>query len=107
VKVILSLLKEGKLVKELRGARFRLTRSDVEHEELAALARLSEEKSEKDREKLERMMLYGQSTACRWHILHDYFGEEMKVDKCGVCDNCVEPPDEQFGAPELRRSERV
>lgn len=99
VRVILSLLKEGKLVKELRGTRFRLMRVGVGQEELAALAKLSEEKAEKDRQKLERMMHYGQSAACRWRILHDYFGEEMQVEKCGVCDNCLQPPEEQFAVP--------
>jgi ATP-dependent DNA helicase RecQ len=107
LRVLLSLLKEGKLVKELRGARFRLTRSDIRHEELAALAKLSQKKAEKDREKLERMMQYGQSAGCRWRIFHEYFGEEMKGEKCGVCDNCVQPPEEQFGFPEPRQSERV
>jgi len=104
VRVILSLLKEGKLVKELRGSRFRLMRSDVRQEELAGLAQLSEDKAQKDREKLERMMQYGQSAACRWQILHDYFGEQMEGSHCGVCDNCVSPPAQQFGGPDARQS---
>jgi ATP-dependent DNA helicase RecQ len=104
VRVILSLLKEGKLVKELRGSRFRLMRSDVRQEELAGLAQLSEDKAQKDREKLERMMQYGQSAACRWQILHDYFGEQMEGSQCGVCDNCVSPPEQQFGLPDARQS---
>ena len=107
VRVILSLLKEGRLVKELRGSRFRLMRSDVGHDELATLAQLSEEKAQKDREKLERMMQYGQSAACRWQILHDYFGEQMEGNQCGVCDNCVSPPEQQFAVPEIRQSVSV
>jgi ATP-dependent DNA helicase RecQ len=102
VRVILSLLKEGKLVRELRGSRFRLMRSEVRPEELATLAQRSEEKAQKDREKLERMMQYGQSAACRWRILHDYFGEVMEGGQCGVCDNCVSPPEQLFGIPEVR-----
>jgi ATP-dependent DNA helicase RecQ len=97
VRVILSLLKELKLVKELRGSRFRLLRSDVKRRELEELARRSEEKSAKDREKLERMMLYGQSAQCRWHLLHDYFGEPMESERCGACDNCLHPLEEQLG----------
>jgi ATP-dependent DNA helicase RecQ len=96
-RVILSLLKELKLVRELKGMRFRLLRRDVRREELEELARRSEEKSEKDREKLERMMLYGQSAQCRWRLLHDYFGEEMYVETCGACDNCLHPMEEQLG----------
>jgi ATP-dependent DNA helicase RecQ len=107
VRVVLSLLKEINLVKELRGNRFRLLRIDVGRGELEELARLSEEKATKDREKLERMMHYGQSAACRWRILHDYFGEEMEGGQCGVCDNCVSPPEQQFGVVELRASPSV
>jgi ATP-dependent DNA helicase RecQ len=101
VRVILSLLKEINLVKELRGSRFRLVRSGVGRGELEELARLSEAKAEKDREKLERVMLYGQSAACRWGLLHDYFGEPMEGVRCGTCDNCVNPLEEQLGVPQL------
>lgn len=45
----------------------------------AELARLSEAKVNRDKEKLERMMQYGQSAMCRWRLLHDYFGEEMET----------------------------
>ena len=101
VRVILSLLKEISLVRELRGNRFRLLRAGVGRTELEELARLSEEKAAKDRQKLERVMLYGQSAACRWRLLHDYFGEPMQSQQCGTCDNCVTPLEEQLGVPEL------
>jgi ATP-dependent DNA helicase RecQ len=104
VRVILSLLKEINLVKEFRGGRFRLLRVGVGRSELEELARLSEEKAAKDREKLERMMQYGQSAACRWRLLHDYFSEQMQSEQCGTCDNCLHPLEEQFGVPELRPS---
>ena len=97
VRVILALLKELKLAKELRGSRFRILRRDVGQRELEELARRTEEKSAKDREKLERMMLYGQSAECRWRLLHDYFGEEPETEACGTCDNCMNPIEEQLG----------
>lgn len=98
-RVILSMLKELGLVRELTGGSFRLLRRDVGRTELEELARRSEEKSEKDREKLERMMLYGQSPSCRWRLLHDYFGEEMDAEHCHSCDNCINPIEEQLGLP--------
>ncbi len=101
VRVILSLLKEIDFVRELRGSRFRLLRAGVGRRELEELTRLSEEKAAKDREKLERVMLYGQSAACRWRLLHDYFGEPMQSEQCGKCDNCVNPLDVQLGVREL------
>jgi ATP-dependent DNA helicase RecQ len=103
VRLILSLLKELKLVKELRGSRFRLLRVGVTLAELEELARLSEEKAAKDREKLERMMQYGQSAACRWRLLHDYFSERMEAEQCGTCDNCIHPLEDQFGSPDQAR----
>lgn len=99
VRVVLSLLKEFKIVSELRGSHFRLLRDSVTRVELEELARLSEEKVEKDKEKLERMMQYGQSAKCRWRLLHDYFGEEMEDERCGSCDNCVHPLEEQVALP--------
>src|SRR5689334_23204526 len=48
VRVVLSLLKEFKIVKELRGLQFRLLRAGVEQNELEELSRSSEEKVNKD-----------------------------------------------------------
>lgn len=104
VRVVLSLLKEMKVVRELRGPHFRLLRVDVNEPELEELARLSEEKVEKDKEKLERVMQYGQSAMCRWQLLHDYFGEKMEDERCGNCDNCVHPLEEQIALPEQHRA---
>jgi len=104
VRVVLSLLKELKIVKELRGSQFRLLRVDVERRELEELSRLSEEKVNKDKEKLERMMQYGQSAKCRWQLLHEYFGEEMEHERCGNCDNCVHPLEQQIALPDPHRA---
>jgi ATP-dependent DNA helicase RecQ len=96
VRVVLALLKEMKVVRELRGLQFRLLVTDVKESELQVLSRMSEEKAEKDKEKLERMMQYGQSATCRWRLLHDYFGEEMEEEGCGNCDNCLQPLETQI-----------
>ena len=104
VRVVLSLLKEMKVVKELRGSQFRLLKGDVAQGELKDLSRLSEEKVSKDKEKLERMMQYGQSAMCRWRLLHDYFGEEMQDERCGNCDNCVHPLEEKIALPDRPRA---
>jgi len=42
------------------------------------------------------MMQYGQSAMCRWRLLHDYFNEQMGEERCGTCDNCVHPLEEQI-----------
>jgi ATP-dependent DNA helicase RecQ len=90
-RVILCLLKELKLVRELRGSRFSLLRRGIPETELEAIAREYEERTQADREKLERLMLFAQSTDCRWKMLTDYFDVPAEWDGCGVCDNCRQP----------------
>jgi ATP-dependent DNA helicase RecQ len=102
VRVILSMLKDISLVREKRGARFRLTKSSLERAEVERISAQCQERGEKDREKLERMMLYGQSAACRWKLLHEYFDEswEERNAGCNHCDNCLHPLEEQLGLPQ-------
>lgn len=100
VRVILAMLKDMGLVSENRGARFRLLKSDLSREEIERIAARCEEKGEKDREKLERVMLYGQSAACRWKLLHEYFDEQWEEERCDNCDNCLHPLEEQIALPE-------
>jgi ATP-dependent DNA helicase RecQ len=88
IRIVLALLKEGKLVRERRGARFAPVR-DAAPEELAELAHSWRARAEADRAKLERIEGYARSARCRWRYLHDYFGEEPPVRLCGACDNCV------------------
>jgi ATP-dependent DNA helicase RecQ len=97
VRVVLSLLKEMEVVAEGRYARFGLLTTDLGRNEVEALARQCAEKGERDREKLERVMLYGQSPDCRWKLLHAYFDEEFPEQTCGNCDNCLHPLAEQLG----------
>jgi ATP-dependent DNA helicase RecQ len=52
------------------------------------LARDHQARAEADREKLERMVIYAQTSLCRWKMLLDTLGEPPAWDRCGVCDNC-------------------
>jgi ATP-dependent DNA helicase RecQ len=100
VRVALALLKDAGVVRETRGVRFRLVRPDVTCEEVESAAAAAASRGEGDREKLERLMLYGQSAECRWKLLHEYFGEPFEQGGCGHCDNCLHPLEERLG---LRR----
>jgi ATP-dependent DNA helicase RecQ len=86
-KVVLARLKEAGIVREPRVGRLQLARvmSPKQVEELAAEWT---RRAEKDREKLDRMESYARSALCRWRVLRDYFGDESKEQRCGVCDNC-------------------
>jgi ATP-dependent DNA helicase RecQ len=87
-RVALSLLKEAQVVREPRPGRFTLAQPHLPAERLSELAAEWKERSDQDREKLERMEGYARSALCRWKLLHDYFGEEMEEARCGHCDNC-------------------
>ncbi len=51
-----------------------------------------------ERQKLEAMLGYCETTECRRRVLLDYFGEALEPDyRCGNCDNCLEPPETQDG----------
>jgi ATP-dependent DNA helicase RecQ len=98
VRSILSMMKELHLVRELRGARFRLvTGDDIPIDRLEAVAKEYSDRQEGDRAKLERMVHYAQSGACRWKLLLEYFDEGAAFDRCGACDNCVTPIEQRLG----------
>jgi ATP-dependent DNA helicase RecQ len=44
-----------------------------------------------DRERMESMMRYGQTTRCRMQFLREYFSEQEGAP-CKHCDNCEHPP---------------
>ena len=41
------------------------------------------------RQQLQQVIAYCDSTACRRHVLLDYFGETLLDENCGNCDNCL------------------
>ncbi|CAN5844906.1 hypothetical protein BH24GEM1_BH24GEM1_18820 [soil metagenome] len=88
VRVVLSLMKEFGVVRELGGARFSLRREAFGAEDLARMAREWKERADADRERLEKMEAFARSARCRWRVLHDYFGAEMPEQWCDGCDHC-------------------
>jgi ATP-dependent DNA helicase RecQ len=91
VQVILSILKDMQVVKRGRAAQFRLLNPNLSQRELEQMSREYQEKGENDKDKLERMMLYGQRALCRWKILLEYFDEKTDFPGCGHCDYCLHP----------------
>ena len=51
----------------------------------------SEERKRVERQKLDALLGFCESTRCRRQTLLQYFGEAMPKP-CGNCDNCLEPP---------------
>jgi len=91
VRVGLNLLKDEGVIREHRGAKFELLKHNLEDTEITRIAEAYTERGMSDREKLERMMLYAQSGFCRWNVLTKYFETDEELEKCGTCDNCVNP----------------
>jgi ATP-dependent DNA helicase RecQ len=98
VRSVLAMMKDLGMVREMRGARYaptgRATRTGLDDIAAQYAARL-----DADRAKLQRMALYAQSGGCRWKLLLDYFGEAEEFDRCGTCDNCVEPLEDRLAPP--------
>jgi ATP-dependent DNA helicase RecQ len=90
LRVALSVLLERDVVLMPRRGVYRLrayaNKSDAGLAE--ELARDYQARAEADRDKLERMVVYAQTSLCRWKMLLDTLGEPPAWDRCGVCDNC-------------------
>ncbi len=99
VRSVLSMMKELRLVRELRGSKYRLADDTVSASAIEDVARQYAARMDGDREKLQRIALYAQSARCRWKELLDYFGEGGSFDACGTCDNCTNPPELQHAPP--------
>jgi ATP-dependent DNA helicase RecQ len=84
---MLAVLKQEGLLREHRGARFQLT-PKLRVESLDRLAHAYEERRERDRLKLEGMVIYAQTALCRTRALLDALGERADWEACGTCDNC-------------------
>ncbi len=68
---------------------------------LARADTASERQRHVDRQKLEAMLGYCETTRCRRQVLLGYFGEE-RSEGCGNCDCCLDRP-ESFDGTELAR----
>jgi ATP-dependent DNA helicase RecQ len=99
VRVVLALLKDLGIAKEQRGSKVSLLQPTLSGGALDEMATRYRDRNAADHEKLNRMMAYGQTARCRWKLLLDYFGEAVEWDRCGTCDNCRHPLEEQITPP--------
>ena len=62
-----------------------------------------EERKRLERRKLDALVGYCESTACRRQTLLGWFGEEH-AGSCGNCDNCLSPPETWDGTEAARKA---
>lgn len=101
-KVILASLEAAGVVARSRGL-FARVRGFATLEELDAFLTEHEKRLDHDRERLEQMTHYAQTTTCRARSLRRYFGEEEGED-CRHCDNCRDRPEKELAATESKRA---
>jgi len=90
VRVIAAQLEGARIVERARGRLVK--RRDFQNEaEVDAFLTEYEQRHTSDRERLDAMMHYAQSTRCRARMITEYFGDTLKED-CGHCDNCRDHP---------------
>ena len=88
--VIFAVLRRDGLI-ELADEHWRVSVQANTGEHLDRLAARFEQVAAADLQKLGQMMHYAQNAQCRWCFLLDYFGEAAPFERCGHCDNCLEP----------------
>jgi ATP-dependent DNA helicase RecQ len=87
LKVTISVLRNRGVIKEDLSGHYHLVQTDLGRDELARFVRDYEDRDERDRLKLERLVEYTETRACRWKFLLDYFGDNAQ-EACGHCDRC-------------------
>jgi ATP-dependent DNA helicase RecQ len=96
VRSVLTVMKDVGLLNGLRGSRFELRNGPIEAAQMEEVVKEFEARRDGERSKLESMALYAQSGMCRWRVLLEYFEEAGDFERCGHCDNCVEPPEQRY-----------
>jgi ATP-dependent DNA helicase RecQ len=91
VRVALKALQDAGKVRADHG-RYRADASAFRESNAADIAQAYRQRAEADRTKLEQLVAYAYSARCRWMTLLEYFGETPDWKRCGVCDNCRNPP---------------
>jgi ATP-dependent DNA helicase RecQ len=96
VKVVVAQLESAGIIERRRGA-IRKLRDFQSPQELDAFLAEYERRHSSDRERLQLVMRYAESTSCRLLFLRSYFAEDAGQD-CGRCDNCRAKAEGRFQA---------
>jgi ATP-dependent DNA helicase RecQ len=98
LQVALKMLVDEKVASKNRRGAYRLRARLPSATALAGAVDRYRQFAEHDANALESMISYAQSARCRWRLILDYFQDSSAFEHCGVCDNCLSPP--EVSAPE-------
>ncbi|HVG03755.1 MAG TPA: RecQ family zinc-binding domain-containing protein, partial [Burkholderiaceae bacterium] len=94
VQVAVHLLKQVGAVTQNRKRELRLIKP-LDDADVRKLTDEYRDRDESDRSALESMEFYARTGYCRWKVLLEHFNESDSFERCGGCDNCVDPPSAQ------------
>ncbi len=86
VQVVVAQLEGAGILSRTRSG-LRLLRNFSSPAELEQFLAAYEERGLSDRQRLQEMMHYAESTLCRVRMMKNYFGDTTE-ENCGHCDNC-------------------
>ncbi|WP_263769546.1 RecQ family zinc-binding domain-containing protein [Propionivibrio soli] len=89
LRVLLSLLRERRVLAMNRRGDVRLLKNSLKPAALEHLLDVYAQRAQNDREMLERMLFYARGGRCRWRVLLEHFDEAPPFDYCGTCDTCL------------------
>jgi ATP-dependent DNA helicase RecQ len=96
LEVALGMLIDARIARRDRqrryGLRARDGAQDSAREAVSNAAAQFEAMSVHDKETLQQMIDYAQSGQCRWRAILAYYDDSPSMQRCGVCDNCMNPP---------------
>jgi ATP-dependent DNA helicase RecQ len=95
LRVALAMLHDAGIVRMDSRRRYRLRdreRASALRDSVPDAAAEFEAMRKRDAAALDRMIEYAQIARCRWRAILDYYEEEAEFERCGVCDNCIDPP---------------
>ncbi len=90
VAVILSALREEGVIKAGRQG-YKLASKGLSFSLSEKILEKYRRKKESDHDKLKAMIVYGQTSLCRWKMILKYFGQDIEWERCEHCDNCAKP----------------
>jgi ATP-dependent DNA helicase RecQ len=88
LRVMMATLKNKRLIRSRRGGQIDIDDAALLSTSPESLGDEYAARRERDKAKLEQMVIYAQTALCRTKMLVEALGEAATWDRCDACDNC-------------------